>query len=181
MADVPPERPLDVTNLPRFLDHLASRDEQATEFARLLLDDEWAVSSFWGPEQMDVWELVLRRGGWFVQFRIERGFSEGVRVARADGDLPLLDDYRSLGLAVFAWARAHRVPFRLGSPDDVNHDLVAHGRAALDWLREGHGGTLDRVSAAWYRYRLVRAGLEGEALVLARAAGVAAMEDAAAS
>jgi hypothetical protein len=170
-----------LTNLPRFLDHLAPRDAEAAEFARLILDDGWAVRSFWGPEQMDVWELDLGRGDWFVQFRIERGFSDGIRVARADGDRPPLDDFRSLGFAVFAWARANRVPFRLDSPDDVNHDLVAHGRAALDWLNEEHGGTFDRVWAAWYAYRRDFGRLKGEALLLARTAALAAMEDAAAS
>ena len=170
----------DLTNLPRFLDHLAERDPQAADFARLLLDDgAWRISGFWGPEQMDVWELDLQRGEWFVQFRIERGIAEGVRVARGSGARPPLDAFRAIGFATFAWARANAVPFRLDDPGDVQHDIVAHGRAALDWLADGHHPAFERVTDAALATWLERRTETGETLRTTQAKTVAAMEAAA--
>lgn len=170
----------DLTNLPRFLDHLAERDAEAAACARLLLDEDWNVRGFWGPQQMDVWQLDLQRGDWLVQFRIERGFAEGVMIARSADSLPRLDAYRSLGFAIFAWARTHGVPFRLEEPRDVEHDFVTHGVAALTWLGEGHDEVFERVAAIAHDFSISSLRLEGAALVAARAAGVAAMEAAAA-
>lgn len=172
----------DLTNLPRFLDHLSTRDAEAAQFARLLLtEDQWQIRGFWGPEQMDVWQLDLERGDWFVQFRIERGISEGVRTVRSADTAPRLNDYRNIGYAIFAWARAKGVPFRLDDPDDVAHDIVAHGRTALDWLASGHHAAFERVAAAADEYRSARWTSRGRGgdLLAAQTAGIAAMEAAA--
>ncbi|MGO1562086.1 MAG: hypothetical protein ACTHW7_09685 [Actinomycetaceae bacterium] len=50
-----------------FLAHLEPRDPHAAEFARRLIDSGWQVVSCRGPEQMDVWELLLRRRSWRVR------------------------------------------------------------------------------------------------------------------
>lgn len=42
------------------------------------MDSGWQVVSCRGPEQMDVWELLLRRRSWRVRLGIERGMSDGV-------------------------------------------------------------------------------------------------------
>ena len=64
---------LDLTNLPRFLVHLEERRPGFAALARQLLDAGWQVQSFWGPVQMDVWSLRLRRDELAVIFGIERG------------------------------------------------------------------------------------------------------------
>jgi len=141
-----------LTNLPRFLEHLAPRDPESAQLAQLLLDNGWTVRGFWGPEQMDVWQLDLARHGLLVQFRIERGFAEWPRVVEAL-DPPHLDDYRPLGLAILAWARATGVPFRLDHPDDFQHDLVEHAPDALEWVSREGSRRFDRVYAAWREFR----------------------------
>lgn len=73
-------------NLPRFLAHLEGPDRGAADLARRLLEGDWRVESFWGPEQMDVWELVLSRGPWRVRFGIERGYADGVTTWREEQD-----------------------------------------------------------------------------------------------
>jgi len=80
----------DLTNLERFLDHLEPRDADAAAFARRLVHaDGWRVRSFVGPVQMDVWELVVERDGWWVRFGVERGYSDGILAMRGEERLPL--------------------------------------------------------------------------------------------
>lgn len=167
----------DLGNLPRFLDHLTERDADAAQLARHLLADGAEVLVFWGPQQMDVWHLEVRRGRWIVLFRIERGIAEWARMGLVT-DPPLdWDDYRPVGLAVLAWARAHGVPFRLEGPDDLNHDLATHGRAALDWLGDGRSHLFDRLCAAWIDYRHTRvARTDASAMRSVRAKGLATLE-----
>jgi hypothetical protein len=177
----------DLANLPRFLEHLAERDPNGAQFARALLDDGGVVRVFWGPLQMDVWQLEIQRGDWLVMFRVERGFAEPARVARASSDQRRLDDYRSLDFAIFAWARATGAPFTLETPEDIGKaDVLTHGRAAVDWLNEGHGDALERVFGAWVTYQRAASGLRrgdsgsaDERARTVRAQGVAAMEAAA--
>lgn len=172
---------LDLTNLPRFLDHLEPRSAEAARLARGLLDDGWAVKTFWGPQQMDVWQLDLLRGGVLVQFRIERGIADGIRVARDSDAPPRLDDYYPIGLAVFVWARIHDKPYRLDHPDDIAHDLEEYGPPALRWLEEYEGTAVDRVYDAWitfHRATYAQRTADPEQL---RADGLRAMEAAARS
>jgi len=61
-----------------FLGRLSSRDHAAAWLARELLAAGWSIRSLTGPVQMDVWELLLRRGTRTVRFGIERGRSDGV-------------------------------------------------------------------------------------------------------
>ena len=68
---------LDLTNLPRFLVHLEERRPGFAALPRQLLDAGWQVQSFWGPVQMDVWSLRLRRDELAVIFGIERGVADG--------------------------------------------------------------------------------------------------------
>lgn len=130
----------------------------------------------WGPEQMAVWHLELQRGDWIVQFHSERGFPESAKVVRSTDPSPHWDDYRPMGLAIFAWARANGLPMRLDDPDDFVHDLATHGRDVLDWLNEGHDEVLERVFGAWHAYQLARHPLDGEALRALQASAVIAME-----
>lgn len=60
-----------------FFSHL---DEPQTTVAQQMVAAGWEVATFWGPEQMDVWRLTLRRGPVQVSFGIERGFSYGIEV-----------------------------------------------------------------------------------------------------
>ncbi|WP_152641780.1 hypothetical protein [Microbacterium hydrocarbonoxydans] len=83
-----PQPEIDLANLPRFLDHLGQpeRDADAAAFARLLLDEGCQVEVFWGPLQMDVWQLTVSRGRRWATFRVERGFAEAVRVGAPGHD-----------------------------------------------------------------------------------------------
>ncbi|MFK3670565.1 hypothetical protein ACI2IX_10360 [Leifsonia aquatica] len=160
-----------------FLDYYAQQRPEEARFARLLLDDGGRVVSAWGPEQMAVWHLEVQRGDMLVMFHSERGYAEWPRVVRSAVHRPHWDEYRPIGLGVFAWARAHGVPFRLDDPDDVDHDLVAHGRDALDWLDRGGDAPLQRVYQAWLGDRLTRGAGDASR---PRSHAVAAMEAAAA-
>lgn len=178
----------DLTNLERFLVHLHERDAAAAAFARTLLAEGATVRDFWGPEQMDVWELRVQRGDVIVRFGVERGFSDGVLLGPADAanGRPTL---RPLRIAIFAWAVANDVPLRVEDPDDFAVDLTEHGIAAVDWMGEGHEPAVARVQRAWSDYRsdLDRQrrrahGRPAESRVRAvKAAGVSAMRAAAAA
>jgi len=159
-----------------FLDDYAQQRLEAARFARLLLDDGSRVVSACGPEQMAVWHLEVQRGGMLVMFHSERGYAEWPRIVRSSVPGPHWDEYRPIGLAVFAWARAHGVPFRLDGPDDFDHDLEAYGRDALDWLDRVGDAPLQRVYQAWIDDRLAR-GARDESRQ--RSHAVAAMEAAA--
>lgn len=172
----------DLENVPSVIEYVSRQQPEVAQFAQLLLGDGGRVLTSWGPKQMAVWHLEIQRGNWVVLLRSERGFTDPATVARAVNDSsPSLNDYFHMGLAVFAWARATGVPFRLDEPDDFDHDLVECGCHALDWLNEGNGDALDRVYGAWIEYRHNYWGLEGEALRTLQADSVAAMEDAAAA
>lgn len=142
----------DLTNLPRFLDHLAdpSRDPDAAAFAHLLLEQGCEVATFWGPQQMDVWRLTVRRGSRRVTFGVERGFADWVGVGTA-GESEF--EFASLWLAVLGWARAAGVDLVFDDPDSRHGDLLAYGLSALDWLDAGNDDVLARIHAAWREYR----------------------------
>lgn len=142
------EKP-DLTNLPWFLTHLEERDAGLAGFARSLLDAGWEVQTFWGPVQMDVSRLRLRRRGLSVIFGIERGFVDGVAVG--PGDQVDEASFTPLSYAVLGWARANGVDLPLGDPD-LLPDVAPHGLQALDWLDAGNDDTLLRIRDAWRGY-----------------------------
>lgn len=77
----------DLTNLRWFFDHLELRNAEASRLAKQLVDREgsWTVKRFWGPEQMDVWSLVMERAGWTIEFGIERGIANRIIATSDDG------------------------------------------------------------------------------------------------
>ena len=177
--------PHDLHTVTRFLDHLAERDAKAAAFARQLLDAGAVVRSIWGPVQMDVWDLQLLRGGMIVRFGIERGFSDGVLVGRADPEVqPTL---HPISLVVFAWARANGIPLPVDDPNRIEVDLSTQGIAAVEWIGAGHDDAVEQVRAAWLEYQRKRDRLQGRMrgrpadaeLSALHAAGVAALEAAA--
>ena len=144
-----PDDGIDLRNLPRFLKHLAhpERDRVASQFAQRLLDDGGEVVEFWGPQQMDVWRLTIRRGGHLVGFGVERGYPDGVTVRPAAGTQ--WTQAISLKLGIFAWARANDVELILDHPYDFRVDLLADGIATLDWLDAGNDEVVLRVHQAF--------------------------------
>ncbi|MFJ4160668.1 hypothetical protein [Microbacterium testaceum] len=140
---------LDLTNLQRFLAHLEPRDDEAAALARALLDAGHPVVEFWGPEQMDVWRLKIRSGEAVVRFGIERGFSDGVAVAR-DTESIAYDAFIPAGLVIFAWARALAVSFTMTDLEPGKVPLLPHGLWAIRWAGAGHLDTAERVYRAWW-------------------------------
>ncbi|MCR2791660.1 hypothetical protein NQ156_01120 [Microbacterium sp. zg.Y625] len=141
----------DLDALAGFLEHLDPRDAAAAAFARHLLDAGAVVRSLWGPVQMDVRGLSVQRGDMIVRFGVERGFSDGVLIGRADA----ADEsgLRPIALAVFAWARANGIPLQLDDPDGIEVDLVTVGIPALDWVGAGNDDAVHRVHRAWFEHR----------------------------
>lgn len=139
-----------LTNLPRFLKHLGhhERDPIASAFAMLLLDEGGEVVEFWGPEQMDVWRLTIRRSRHLLTFGVERGKSDFVTLRPADEDRQWPRDI-PLQFAVFGWARAHSIDLILDDPLHFPADILAHGTLALDWLGAGNEDVLLRINAAY--------------------------------
>ncbi len=152
----------DLARLPEFLTRLMVGDSDSHDVARLLLDDGWEVASFWGPVQMDVWLLILRRAKLCVRFGIERGYSDGVGVgsvgvddATAEG-LPAWNDLRPFGVVVFAWARATGRNLSFTDPEDLARGHGAYAAVCLAWLSEGNDETVDRVYEEWRTFHLAR-------------------------
>lgn len=135
---------LDLTNLPRFLAHLGhrERDPNAAMFAKMLLEGGHDVMDFWGPEQMDVWRLRIRRGAHAIAFGIERGFADAVLVNRAT-DADVWANVSRLDTIVLDWARATSTPIALIDERKQRTDLATYGIAALDWLAAAHPPTTD--------------------------------------
>lgn len=171
----------DLTVLPRFLAHLAPRDARAAHLARRLLDSGWQVQSVWGPEQMDAWQLSLRRDSVAVRFGIERGMSDGVLIGAAEATL---NDLIPLSYAVLGWARASGTALPFEDPDDFRPDYAAYGAQAAEWVRAGEGDAFSRIVAARRQYLLRRHSLDqrrGEVwLAQTKAWGVELLEAAAA-
>lgn len=139
----------DQARLARFLTRLEQQDRGRPSLARQLLDSGWPVDDFWGPVQMDVWGLTLRRGERAVVFGIERGVVDAARlgsVGGADGE------FHPLSFAVLGWARSCGAAVPLDDPDAFHPDLIAHGAAAIDWLDQGNDAVLERIQAAWKAY-----------------------------
>jgi hypothetical protein len=172
---------IDLTGFLLFLVHLQEADPEVAQLVQLILDDDGVVQSLSSPGHEDVWRLEMLRGDWLVLFRIQNGIVDSPRVRCASVHVSTCDESRPLGLAIFAWARAQGVAFRLDDPEDINHDLVNHGRAAIDWLSTGQGPALERVYCAWLTYRYASARLEGSVLWASLAHTVDAMETAAVS
>lgn len=94
------------------------------------------IDVFWGPEQMDVWRLNLRRGDATVGFSIERGFSDGVTVDhRRMRDRGARAGWTSYGYLWLVWAlRTGVIPQSvdpLGSHASADYTAWP---AVLDWL-----------------------------------------------
>ena len=135
----------------------------------------------WGPEQMDAWQLSLRRDSVAVRFGIERGISDGVLIGAAEATF---DDLIPLSYAVLGWARASgtRLPFE--DPDDFRPDYAIYGAQAAEWVRAGEGDAFSRIVAARRQYLLRRHSVDqrlGEVwLAQTKAWGVELLEAAAA-
>lgn len=176
---------LDLSNLPRFLDHLEERDAGSARFARQLIDAGGVVRVLWGPLQMDVWEVRVQRGEMIARFGVERGFSDGVLIGPAGPSTRM--DLLSMRLALTAWAGATGVPFQVEDPDEFALDLASNGIAALDWVGAGNEARVTRVTQAWFDYRAQLERLMARTrrrpaesdLQAVRAAGSAAIERAA--
>lgn len=145
-----PRDSIDLKNQPRFLKHLGhcERNPMASAFAKHRLDEGGEVVVFWGPEQMDVWQLTIRHGGYLITFGVERGWPGVVELRPAAGGNHWSDNIR-LQFAVFGWARAHAVDFALDDPLNLHSDLLAYGTAALDWLGSGHEEVLVKIDVAF--------------------------------
>ena len=110
-----------------FLTRLSARDAAAAWLARELLQAGWSVHGFFGPVQMDVWQLVLRRGSCGVRFGIERGYSDGVAVADGvtGGDAAAVAD-RAVAYRPITVAMSETKP--------AVASVMRDPAAALEWL-----------------------------------------------
>ena len=129
-------RDIDITNLPRFLTHLAERDPRAAALAKRLLDDGWEVIVFWGPQQMDVWNLQVRKSRVVVAFGVERGFSDGVFVGREQVRHHNLEEKWPIGLLTVAWAHDTGVAYGEPSWSESWSAPLEPALAALAWYEE---------------------------------------------
>jgi hypothetical protein len=146
MTDADP----DLTNLPRFLEHLEQRDAAAAQFGRQLIDAGGIIRVFWGPEQMDVWELLVQRGRMIVRFGVERGYSDGVLIARA-GTPASWNNLRPIQLAAVAWARTNDIPFFLDDPDNIGRGAAAPSAASCADCRRVVSALWPWSISAWQR------------------------------
>lgn len=172
-------RALDLTGLLDFLVQLEGENPEVAQFAQQLLNGGGVVRVFTDPESTGAGLLGIQCGEWLVTFRTEHGVTQWPRVCPPSSHGRARNCCRPLGLAIFAWARAHAVPFRLEDPEDLNHDLATLGRAALNWLNDGHGPVLERVHSAWLVYWFIPARLSGAALQKTLERNVRAMNAAA--
>jgi hypothetical protein len=131
------------TRLSGFLAHL---DSPQRIIARGMVDAGAEIDVFWGPEQMDVWRLTLRRGDATVGFGIERGISDGVTVDHRR--LRDRDGWTSYGDLWLVWA------LRTGAIPHAVDPLDAHPSAAydawpavLDWLGTATDADLTAIDA----------------------------------
>ena len=114
------------TQVAEFLTRLSARDAAAAWLARELMEAGWSVHDFFGPVQMDVWQLVLRRGSCSVRFGIERGYSDGVAVAE--------------GVAVSDRAVAYRpITVAMSEKKPAVASVMSDPAAALEWLTRRPG------------------------------------------
>ena len=121
------------SRLTAFLAHL---DLPQRTIAHGMLDAGAEIDTFWGPEQMDVWSLTLRRGDATVGFSIERGFSDGVTVAhRRLRDRGARVPGRSYDQLWHHWAlRTGVIPHAVDPMDTHAAADYDAWQAALDWL-----------------------------------------------
>lgn len=128
-----------VTSAPtysRMTAFLAHLDPRQRTIAHGMLEAGAEIETFWGPEQMDVWHLTLRRGDATVGFGIERGFSDGVTVDhRRLRDRGARLPWRSYDHLWHLWALRTGVVPHAVDPMAV-HAVADYNAwpAALDWL-----------------------------------------------
>ncbi len=142
-------QPFGLRDVERVLAYFVEKQPEEVQLIRTLMGRGSPVIEAFGPVQMAVYGLTVQHGGWDVIMHSERGFPDWVVIRRTNSSLPPGDGFRPLGLAVFAWARAHGAPFRLTSPTDFDHELAAYGPDALDWLESGHEESLERLYRVW--------------------------------
>jgi hypothetical protein len=129
-----------------FLAHL---DPPQRTIAHGMLVASAEIDTFWGPEQMDVWRLTLRRGDATVGFGIERGFSDGVSVDhRRLRDRGARDGWTRYGDLWLVWARRTGVIPHAVDPLEVHvsADYTAWA-AVLDWLDTASDADLTAIDA----------------------------------
>jgi hypothetical protein len=134
------------TRLSGFLTHL---DAPQRLIAAAMLDAGAEIDVFWGPEQMDVWRLTLRRGDATVGFGIERGISDGVVVDhRRLRDRGARDGWTSYGDLWLVWAvRTGAIPHAVDPT--TTHTAAAYDAwpAVLDWLDTASDADLTAIDA----------------------------------
>ncbi|MEO8527683.1 MAG: hypothetical protein ABI435_01245, partial [Pseudolysinimonas sp.] len=129
-----------------FISHL---DEPQATVAAQMLADGLEITTFWGPEQMDVWRLDLARGPVHVRFGIERGASYGIEV-----NAPRLRDrgtyygWAAYSTIALVWAaRTGALPEQVDTLDlHATTDYTA-SREVLEWLSEATDADLSKIDA----------------------------------
>jgi hypothetical protein len=129
-----------------FISHL---DEPQATVAAQMLADGLEITTFWGPEQMDVWRLDLARGPVQVRFGIERGASYGIEV-NAPGlrDRGAYYGWPSYSFIAVVWA-AHMgtLPEQV---DTLNLNSITDfsaWSAVLDWLSKATDADYAKIDA----------------------------------
>ena len=129
-----------------FLAHL---DPTQRTIAHGMVNAGAEIDTFWGPEQMDVWRLTLRRGEATVGFGIERGFSDGVTVDhRRLRDRGARDGWMSYVDLWLVWAvRTGAIPHALDPLDLAASADYTAWVAVLDWLDTATEADLTAIDA----------------------------------
>lgn len=120
------------------------------EVIRGLLADGWEIGSFWGPVQMGVWHLDLRRGPLIVTFGMGRGFSEGVRIRHENFDGGSVSNGMPYASVWAIWARLSGEVDRALDPR-VLHDVADQTawRAVIEWMRTATSAELRALTSAY--------------------------------
>ncbi len=172
--------PLSDDDVARVIEFFALTQPEEEKLARSLLHRGGRVIDAWGPLQMAVWHLVVQYKNWFLVLHSERGFGDLAIITPATNSRNYWAHARPIGLAIFVWARANGVSYRLDTSDDIEHDLSAYGGDALDWLVGERVQILRRVHEVWLEGKHSNRRLQGDALKESHAATIVDMEEAAA-
>lgn len=125
-----------------------------------MLDAGFEVQEVWGPLQMDVWRVTLRRGTVTVQSGIERGYSDGIYLNVEGLDRGEGSAYfgRRYPLIHFVWAirtdasQADDAAARLIGWQDRSYvadgAALAQWRAVVDWLDHATSADVAAIAGA---------------------------------